>query len=314
MINNKEKNFISVVIYVHNNENEITPFLKNISNTLENNFNKYEIICVNDASEDKTLLKIKDFSKSKMSNDGIINIINMSYYQGIELSMNAGVDLAIGDFVYEFDYILQDYNEKIILNTYYKSLEGYDIVSTNSKANKKVTSSIFYKIFNRYSNTKYKIQTEEFRILSRRAINRIHTISKNIPYRKVIYANCGLKMCYLEYKSSKNNNSHYNKEVYKNKRETAINSLILFTNIGYRFSMTMSIIMVFMTILVACYTMIVFFKGLSIEGWTTIMLFLSFSFFGLFTIITIVIKYLEIIINLNFKKTNYIIESIDKVN
>ena len=181
MINNKEKNFISVVIYVHNNENEITPFLKNISNTLENNFNKYEIICVNDASEDKTLLKIKDFSKSKMSNDGIINIINMSYYQGIELSMNAGVDLAIGDFVYEFDYILQDYNEKIILNTYYKSLEGYDIVSTNSKANKKVTSSIFYKIFNRYSNTKYKIQTEEFRILSRRAINRIHTISKNIP-------------------------------------------------------------------------------------------------------------------------------------
>ena len=228
--------------------------------------------------------------------------------------MNAGVDLSIGDFVYEFDYILQDYKEDIILNTYYKSLEGYDIVSANSKQNRKKTSSVFYKIFNKYSNTEYKIQTEEFRILSRRAINRIHSISKNIPYRKAIYANCGLKMYYLEYKSNKNTRSHYNKEVHKNRRETAINSLILFTNIGYKFSMIMSILMVLMTIVVACYTIIIFLKGLSIQGWTTTMLFLSFAFFGLFTIMTIVIKYLEILINLIFKKSHYIVETIDKIN
>ncbi len=313
MINNKEKNFISVVVYIHNNEKEILPFLNNINKTLENNFSKYEIICVNDASTDNTLLKIKEFTKTTNSGS-IINIINMSHYQGIELSMNAGVDLAIGDFVYEFDYILQEYREDIVLNTYYKALEGYDIVSANSKENKKKASTIFYKLFNKFSDTEYKIQTEEFRILSRRAINRIHSISTSIPYRKAIYANCGLKMYYLEYRSSKSKNNHYNKEVHKNRMETAINSLILFTNIGYKFSMTMTIIMILVTIFVALYTILVFLKGMAIEGWTTTMLFLSFSFFGLFTIMTIVIKYLELLINLNFKRNHYIVESIEKAN
>lgn len=312
MITNKEKNFISVVVYTYNNENEIIKFLKNINNTLKNNFEKYEIICVNDASTDKTVKKIKEFSKEIAS--GTISIINMSHYQGIELSMNAGVDLAIGDFVYEFDYIVQDYKEDVILNIYYKSLEGYDIVAANSKKNKKKTSSMFYNIFNRYSDTEYKISTEEFRILSRRAINRIHSISKNIPYRKAIYANCGLKTYYFEYETSKNIKNIYNKQVHKNRRETAINSLILFTNIGYKFSISMSIFMILVVLAVACYTLIIFFKGIPVEGWTTTMLFLSFTFFGLFTIMTIVIKYLEILIDLNFKKTNYLIESIEKIN
>ena len=76
----------------------------------------------------------------------------------------------------------------------------------------------------------------------------------------------------------------------------------------------MSIFMILVVLAVACYTLIIFFKGIPVEGWTTTMLFLSFTFFGLFTIMTIVIKYLEILIDLNFKKTNYLIESIEKIN
>ena len=44
MIINKEKNFISAVVYIHNNENNIFNTLKNINNVLHNNFEKYEII------------------------------------------------------------------------------------------------------------------------------------------------------------------------------------------------------------------------------------------------------------------------------
>ena len=98
MISNKEKNFISAVIYVYNNEKEIEQTLTNINNILKENFNKYEIICVNDASTDNSFAKIENFAKTLQ--DEILTTINMSHYQGIELSMNAGVDFAIGDFIY----------------------------------------------------------------------------------------------------------------------------------------------------------------------------------------------------------------------
>lgn len=56
---NKEKNFISAVVYVHNDEEKLKVFLNELINTLENNFEKSEIICVNDASEDSSVALIK---------------------------------------------------------------------------------------------------------------------------------------------------------------------------------------------------------------------------------------------------------------
>ena len=312
MITNKEKNFVSAVIYVYNNENEIKEICKKINNVLKQNFEKYEIICVNDASTDNSLRKIEDFAQEL--EDEVLNVINMSYYQGTENAMNAGVDLAIGDFVYEFDNILNDYDSKTIMDIYYKSLEGFDIVSAISKNNKHRISSTFYKVFNSFSNMEYKLQTENFRILSRRAINRIHSISKDIPYRKAIYANCGLKMYHLVYDSKSTIRRNTNRKVNQNKIETAVNSLILFTNIGYKFASFMSILMIMITVLVAIYTSVIFISNNPVQGWTTTMLFLSFCFCGLFIIMTIIIKYLEILLKLTFRKNTYMIESINKLN
>jgi len=312
MINNKQKNFISVVIYVYNNQNQIFETLTNINNVLNQNFEKYEIICVNDASTDNSTKEIEKFSKT-LSKE-VLRVINMSYYQGLELSMNAGVDLAIGDFVYEFDSIIQDYDNNLIMDVYKKCLEGYDIVGVTSKKNHKKASSIFYMIFNKYSEMQYKIHTETFRILSRRAINRVYSIRKNVPYRKAVYACCGLNMFNIIYNSPKNNKKSFDKKTKNNRKETGINSLILFTNIGFKFSISMSLIMALFTILVAIYTIIIFINNEPVQGWTTTMLFLSFAFCGLFIILTIIIKYLEIIIELIFKKKNYTIESIEKLN
>ena len=179
MIKNKEKNFISAVIYVYNNENEILNMLKTVNETLKEKFNKYEIICVNDASTDNSVEKIKEFASTLQ--DEVLSVVNMSFYQGVELAMNAGVDIAIGDFVYEFDNMIGEAEKQVILDIYDTCLKGYDIVSATSGKNRTTFSAIFYKVFNKYSNTEYKISKENFRILSRRAINRVHSISATIP-------------------------------------------------------------------------------------------------------------------------------------
>lgn len=55
----KEKNFVSAVIYVYNAEEKIESFLKMLLEVLSNNFEHSEIICVNDFSQDSSIEKIK---------------------------------------------------------------------------------------------------------------------------------------------------------------------------------------------------------------------------------------------------------------
>ena len=123
MMENKEKNFISAIVYVHNAENRIENFLKAVIKEMEENFEHSEIICVNDASDDGSLMKIKTISQSAETTS--ISVVNMSYFHGLELSMNAGIDMSIGDFVFEFDSTDLDFDPSMIMKVYYHSLKGY---------------------------------------------------------------------------------------------------------------------------------------------------------------------------------------------
>lgn len=310
-ISNKEKNFISAVVYVHNNASEITTFLETLNEHLSCNFDKYEIICVNDGSTDNSVELIKSFSQ-KIDNL-VISVLNMSYYQGIEMAMNAGVDLSIGDFVYEFDTACIDYEKDIMMKVYEKSIEGHDSVSAVANQRTKFSSRLFYNIYNKFSNHEYKLQSESFRIISRRGINRVRSISNVVAYRKSIYANCGLSLAVVNYNVTNNINHMISKQQEKFRLNTAIDSLLLFTNVGYKVSVFMTILMMIIAILVGIYTITVFLNSIPIAGWTTTMLFLSFSFFGVFAISAIIIKYLSILLNVVFKKKSYLIESIEKL-
>jgi len=307
---NKEKNFVSAIIYVHNAENRIESFLKMIIDVMENNFEHSEIICVNDCSDDNSISVIKKISNQVLSTS--ISLINMSCFHGLEVAMNAGMDLAIGDFVFEFDNTYPDYNGENIMEVYEKSLLGFDIVSASPDIKEKVSSTLFYKVFSRFSDYSYDMTTESFRILSRRVINRISSMNKTIPYRKALYAGCGLKTLNIKYNAS---GVKKEKDIKESRYRTglAVDSLILFTKFGYRFSLCMTSLMILVSAFMILYTMIVYFTGNPIEGWTTTIMFLSVAFLGLFGILTIIVKYLQIIVDMVFKRKHYSFESVEKM-
>ena len=63
-----------------------------------------DVIVVCDGCTDNTIGFLKEYlENNKVS--VMVNIIHMSFFHGLESSMNAGRDLAIGDFIYEFDNI-----------------------------------------------------------------------------------------------------------------------------------------------------------------------------------------------------------------
>lgn len=308
---NKEKNFISVVIYVHNAQKRIEAFLRGITQVIGNHFEHSEIICVDDFSADNSNLIIKRVSK-EISNTSI-SILHMSYFHGTEAAMSAGVDLAIGDFVLEFDTMMPNLNQEAVMQVYYKSLEGYDIVSASPKCSQKISTKIFYKLLNGASQFTYEIRTENFRILSRRVINRIGSMNKSVLYRKAIYANCGLPIFHLYYEAEETDRTKADDAEKQYRRNLAVDTLILFTQIGFKTALGITFFMMAVVLFVMIYSVIVYIVSTTVEGWTTTILFMAFGFLGLFGILTIIIKYLQIIVNLLFRKKYYSFEEIEKL-
>ena len=194
-----EENFISSVIYLNSADNreQLSDFLNKILNNLNNHFLHYELICVDDDTKSDYLECVNSVKKNF---DGTsITILHMSFYQGMEISMNAGRDLAIGDFVMEFDECLYNFSDDMIEKVYTECLKDNDIVCCGDSNKTKSASIAFYSLFNRFSGMEYKLQSDNFRILSRRGINRMQSLNRTIPYRKALYANCGLKMKMLQY-------------------------------------------------------------------------------------------------------------------
>ena len=308
---NKEKNFVSAVIYVHNAEKRISGFLSTIIKMLEENFEHSEIICVNDFSADNSLSVIRETSKEAVATS--ISVVNMSYFHGLERAMNAGVDLAIGDFVFEFDNTFLDFEMGGCMDIYKHSLKGFDIVSASPDRKERFTSKVFYKIFDHYSDAKCEMSTESFRILSRRAINRISSMNKTVPYRKAIYVNCGLKVDNIKYQPLVGEKSSFEKKEKEYRSGLAIDTLILFTKMGYKFSKMMTLMMMLVSFGVILYSIVIYTTSNPVTGWTTTILFLSIAFFGLFGILTVIVKYLQLLVELVFKRKHYSFEGIEKL-
>jgi len=305
---NKEKNFVSAVVYLYNEAEYIQSYLRGLEVTLRQNFEKYEIIVVNDASKDDSVQKVKAYVSSQ---DGAkVTLMNMGYHQGMETSMDAGVDLAIGDFVFELEFTNADYDWSVLMDVYRHSLEGYDIVNAKGDVGKKITTgSLFYNMMNRYANLQYPLSSGSFRIVSRRAINRIHSLATRIPYRKVAYANCGLKCDTLLYDCTKK----VKLRGVSNRMELATNSLVLFTDIAFRFTLWFAVIMIFLTVGVAIYAVLSLIQNNTVDGWAIVTLFGGFALSGLFVVLCMIERYLTTLVRLNFLKRDYVFESIDKL-
>lgn len=308
-----EKKFISLVVYLHNVEDYLKYFLDMVLSVCEENFENYELVCVDDGCQDNTVGILKKYMEQRQAG-AMVNIVHMSFFQGLESAMNAGRDIAIGDFVYEFDDVYVDYEPSVIREVYDKMVAGNDIVAASSKGKMRITSRIFYALYNKTSRGKGKIGQETFRIVSRRAINRIKSMGQYIPYRKAVYRNCGLNTATICYQSKDVDVRIKNKTVASERTSLALDSFIYFTNAMERLSAVVCGFFLLITIGVGVYLISDFFNGTKpVEGWLSTMGFLALGFFGVFALLTIILKYLSVLLNLIFKQQRYLVAEIEKV-
>ncbi len=298
----KEKNFISAVVYLHDCADTVVPFFQQLNQRLDARFEQYELIAVNDRCADGTVDALKQWARDLTKP---LTIIHMSLYQGTETAMNAGLDCSIGDYVYEFDSAEAAFPWEMVDEAYSTAMKGSDIV-TVCPDRQRASSKWFYKLFNANSRSAYRLRTDVFRLVSRRAVNRVHAVSVTLPYRKAAYAASGLKMTALVYPGTA-------PAAADGRFGLAIDSLALYTDAGYRFSLGLTGFMLLLALAELVYTLAVYLGGHPIEGWTTTMLVLTAGFAGLFALFAVALKYLCLILQFTFRKQNNLIEGIEKI-
>lgn len=290
----KETVFISAVMYLSDFANNVEMFVTNLLDSLTCYFEHYEIIIVDDCS-----IKHEKFLKEvlpTLADDNIISIVHMSVKQGIEACLSAGLDVSIGDFVFEFDTLEMVFEKNLLWDVYQEALKGNDVVSVEPKQNN-VSRSLFYKAFNKYSNAEYDINASAFRLVSRRAINRVLELNMSSAFRQAVYASCGLKNSRIEYEGFASPRKARNLSL-------AIDSFLLYTEVCKKIC-TISFV----------FTLVMFVIGLLGTFISGLVWMFKFSIVMSVTIILVililVLNYLRLILKENDKK--YLISNIEKI-
>lgn len=313
MVQSKEKNFVSCVVYLHNEEKTVKGFLKEVCAVMQENFEKFEVICVNDGCMDNTVSRVREFLEEEAYSI-VVSLVNLSYYQGVESAMNAGSDLAVGDFLFEFDKCELDFEPSLIMEVYRRALEGYDVVAAAPKQGVPLSSKLFYAMYNWGNHYKGKIRRERFRIISRRAINRVNQMNIYIPYRKAMYMNCGLKTDTMVYDNKNISHKSANREEWGARSTLAADTIIIFTDVLEKLSLAVSVILFGALMIMFGYLIYsIFSKVRPVEGWLSIMSLMCFGFFMLSVMLTLIFKYLSVILNMSFKRQRYVIEGVEKL-
>jgi glycosyltransferase involved in cell wall biosynthesis len=284
----KEEVFVSAVVYVRDDQDSVVEGLGQIDSVFSDMYKNYEIILINDASNDQTLERAREI-KERIS--GNLTIISLSRKHGIEKAMNAGLIKSIGDFVFEFESTKINYNLELIPQLFKKAQTGIDIVVASPSTGLPLTSKLFYKIINKVSYLQLDLRTESIRIVSRRALNAMLNLREKVRYRKALYAYSGYKKHVIDYAPlSMSKKSEINRENIS----TAFDVMVSFSNIGLKVSHYLSIIFLLFSLFMAGYAFYnYFFNQNVVEGWTTLMILISFGFTGLFFIVGMLGEYIS---------------------
>jgi dolichol-phosphate mannosyltransferase len=192
---------ISIVIPTYCEEGNIFELYEQLQRELsKSEIHSFEIIYVNDGSNDNSLEKIKELA----IRDERVKYIHFSRNFGHQNALRAGLDFAKGDAVISMDADLQHPPELIpTLIAFWRA--GNKVVYTKRKDKndlsffKKLTSKMFYKLVNYLSETKLEEGTADFRLLDRSVVEALKNFNENNLFYRGIIPGLGFRQHGIDY-------------------------------------------------------------------------------------------------------------------
>lgn len=260
---------ISIVAPCFNEEAVLQKFYEEVTKILEYQ-GDYEIIFVNDGSEDKTLEILKKLAMK----DKRVNYLSFSRNFGKEAAMLAGLSYSCGDAVIIMDTDLQ-HPPSLITKMLHYHRQGFDQVIAKrdrkgESLGRSLMSKIYYKLINSFVDIKLEDGVGDFRLLSRKAVDTVLSLNEYNRFSRGLFSWIGFKEHVIEYQNV-NRLSGKSKWTFLKLLNYGIDGIVSFNNKPLRMAIYMGLLV---TIVGLLYVLLMFLKvlfvGIDVPGYFTI--------------------------------------------
>ena len=185
---------LSVVAPVWNESATLPEFCRRVTAVLEGIGEPWEIVLVNDGSRDASLAVMHDLH----AREPRIRAVSFSKNFGHEMALMAGLDYARGAAVVVMDSDLQDPPE-VIPELVARWRQGYQVIYAQRAERegetwfKKATASAFYRLTRRISNIDIPVDTGNFRLLDRKAVDAVRSVREQHRFMRGLAAWIGFR-------------------------------------------------------------------------------------------------------------------------
>ena len=300
---------LDIVVPCYNEEEMLQIFYKEVSDNLKNI--KWNVIFVNDGSNDNTLEVIKELENSYDN----VKYISFSRNFGKESAIYAGLDYSTEDYVVLMDADLQD--PPSLIPKMMEYIKEYDIVGTRRVTRKgepfirSFFARLFYKIANKITKIELVDGARDFRLMKREVVNAILDLKEYNRFSKGIFQWVGFETKWLEYENierQKGESSWSFWELFKYSIEGIVSFTTAPLHIATITGIFFSIIAFLAIIVIVIKTLL---SGEHVEGWpSTVSIILLLSGIQLFAA-GIIGEYLAKIYLERKKRPIYIIKEKD---
>lgn len=268
---NSKKTLISIVVTFFNEERNLEPLYYRICKLFESIDYEFELILIDDASEDCSL----DAAEKLRLKDSRVKILSFTRNFGHQVSLSAGIDYAEGDAVILMDSDLQ-HPPEVIPELLRKWREGYENVYTIRKLTKEASffkkscSVVFYRIFRALTGVDLPMHSADFRLLDRKLVLQLRKIRERNRFLRGIIAWTGFKSASIEYQDA----PRYSGEIkynFKKKLFLAIDAITSFTIVPLYFGVVIGFIFAFFGFLYFIYVLYAhIFLRIQTPGWASV--------------------------------------------
>ena len=270
---------ISVVIPMYFEEkvvNECYNRTKNVLNKLSSY--EYEIIFINDGSQDKTLELLEKIAK----NDNNVKVLSFSRNFGHQAAVTAGLKFTTGDAAVIMDADMQDPPE-VIEEMVKLWEEGNEVIYAKRKVRegetkfKLFTAKMFYKMLNSLSDTEIPKDTGDFRLADRKVVDIINQLPEHNKFLRGLFSWVGFKQIPLEYER-KERFAGKTKYPLKKMLKLDLDGITSFSTKPLKILGVLGIFSVLISFIILIYALISFAFNLNqlTPGWTSLMVTMTF--------------------------------------
>ena len=233
----------------------------------------YEILFINDGSRDESWSAMQRLAAA----DPRLIVINLSRNHGHQLALTAGLDLCSGAQILIIDADLQDPPELLADMRAAMAAAEADVVYAVRRSRegetffKKVTAAAFYRLLDRVTDTAIPLDTGDFRLMSRRALEAFLSMPEQARFIRGMVAWVGFKQIPFAYDRAERHAGETNYPLGKMIR-LALDAVTGFSTAPLRFASHLGLALTGASLLLFLYIAVGFFSGSAVAGWTSTML------------------------------------------